>query len=296
MPVIVVTSQDQGAGKTGVAASLARHIAYAGRPVRLLRTVGDGNSGLDGAYFASLEFVPGTKAEPIAPADVANPRVGTYVVEAALADAEQLPAARLVLVSRGLPPESLPVGIDVTRVVVTAVDGSGEDLPDNIDSVPVVGVPDDQRLAGFSVAEAREALDAQVLVPGEGEDTTCDQLVLAPISSDAGQPYLKRFNNSAVVCRFDRADMHLAAIRSNPSCLILTGGRRPSDYLFDAARSQGIPVLLSGSDTEKTVAALENVFEQTRFQGETKLNRLSELLEPTGLFEALDFDAGAGQA
>ena len=78
-----------------------------------------------------------------------------------------------------------------------------------------------------------------------------------------------------------------AALRADPNVLILTGGRRPSEYLFDAASAKGIPVLLSRTDTENTVIALEGVFDHTRFQGDRKLDRMAELLEGSGLFEAL---------
>lgn len=87
-----------------------------------------------------------------------------------------------------------------------------------------------------------------------------------------------------VVVRFDRTDMHLAAMQAEPEVLILTGGRRPSDYLFDAAGAKGIPVLLSRTDTENTVIALEGIFDRTRFHGERKLDRMSELLEASALF------------
>jgi len=46
-------------------------------------------------------------------------------------------------------------------------------------------------------------------------------------------------------------------------------------------------VLLSRTDTENTVIALEGIFDKTRFHGERKLDRMSALLEGTGLFEAL---------
>ncbi len=96
-----------------------------------------------------------------------------------------------------------------------------------------------------------------------------------------------------MVVRFDKTDMHLAAMQADPSCLILTGGRRPSDYLFDAAAAKGIPVLLSRTDTENTVIALERIFEHTRFQGERKLDRMAELLEATPLFGALGIETAA---
>ena len=133
----------------------------------------------------------------------------------------------------------------------------------------------------------RVALNADVIVQGDDMNATCDHLVVAPISSDAGQPYFRRFPSKAVVVRFDKTDMHLAAMQAAPECLILTGGRQPSGYLFDAAGARGIPVLLSRTDTENTVIALEGIFDRTRFQGERKLDRMAALLEPTGLWDAL---------
>jgi len=138
------------------------------------------------------------------------------------------------------------------------------------------------------VSEARAALNAEVLVKGDDGDPTCDHLVIAPISSDAGQPYFRRFPAKAVVVRYDRTDMHLAAMQTEVECLILTGGRRPMDYLFDAATAKGVPVLLSRTDTENTVIALEGIFDSTRFHGERKLDRMAGLLEASGLYEALD--------
>jgi BioD-like phosphotransacetylase family protein len=91
----------------------------------------------------------------------------------------------------------------------------------------------------------------------------------------------------AVVSRFDKTDMHLAAMATEPKFLVLTGGRRPSDYTIDAASARGIHVVLSRTDTENTVIALEPVFDDTRFHGERKLERMAELLEPTPLFASL---------
>jgi BioD-like phosphotransacetylase family protein len=136
------------------------------------------------------------------------------------------------------------------------------------------------------VDEVRAALSAEVLVEGMPTETS-DHLVIGPIGSDAGQPYLRRFDSKAVVMRFDKTDQHLAALRAQPNVLILTGGRRPSEYTYDAASAAGVTVLLSRTDTENTVIALEGVFDKTRFHGERKLERMSELLAGTGLFEAL---------
>ena len=288
MPLIVVTSSSAGphgagAGKTGVATAIARHYAYLGRPVQLLRAQGEGHAEEDAAYFHSLTFAPGS---PGAPVVLADPVGDTLVVaEADAATAATLTGVKVVWVARETAPAKFPDGIVPAAIVVTDVKRTTQSTSD---SVPTIRLNEDRCLAGFSVSEARSALNAEVLVKGDDGDPTCDHLVIAPISSDAGQPYFRRFPAKAVVVRFDRTDMHLAAMQTEVECLILTGGRRPMDYLFDAATAKGVPVLLSRTDTENTIIALEGIFDRTRFHGERKLERMAGLLEGSGLYEALD--------
>lgn len=288
MPVIVVTSSEEGAGKTTVATAIARHFAYEGTPVRLFRLAGAGRAVDDARFFGGLTFVPGSPSVTVPANDITAGDGELVVVEAALEDASAVPGATVVFVARDAAPASLPQGITPSAVVVTDVDGL-RGLRERVDGAgpAVVEIGEDRTLAGFSVDEVRAALNAEVLVEGEDTGTTCDYLVIAPIGSDAGQPYFRRFDTKAVVVRFDKTDMHLAAMQADPACLILTGGRRPSDYLFDAATAKGVPVLLSRTDTENTVIALEGIFDRTRFGGERKVERIAALLDGSQLFARL---------
>jgi hypothetical protein len=287
VPIIAVTSSAPGEGKSGVASAIARHFAYLGRPVRLARLAAEaGNAADDAAFFASLDFAPGSPSAPVSPGDVKVPDGdGVLVVECSPEQAAGIAGARTVLVCRGAVAEGLPGGLRPAAVVVTDVALSAD--PKGPDGVPLVVLREDRTLAGFSVGEAQRALNAEVLVEGDPDRDTCDHLVIAPISSDAGQPHFRRFASKAVVVRFDKTDQHLAAMKGAPECLILTGGRMPSGYLFDAAGAQGVPVLLSRDDTENTVIALEGIFDRTRFQGQRKLDRMCELLGGSGLYDAL---------
>lgn len=277
MAVIVVTSEAQGAGKTGVATAIARHFAYHGTPVRLARVASAAarsNADADAHMFAALDFVPGSGAAPVAWQDITDPGSGgLLVVEADAADLGPADGAKVVLVSRnGL---NAPAGVTPAATVAL-----------RRRATPATAtVPEDRVLNGFSLAEAQSLLHADVLVPPEVEDATCDYLVVAPIASDAGQPYFRRFDGTmGVVARFDKTDMHLAAMQSDPVGIILSGGRQPSGYTIDAATSRACPLLLSRTDTENTIIALERVYDRTRFQGARKLDRMCELLEATELF------------
>jgi BioD-like phosphotransacetylase family protein len=289
VPVIVVTSAAQGEGKTGVAAAIARHYAYQGQAVRLVRiesTAPGSNASADAAFFGALPFAPGSATAP-QPWGALNDTPGVLTVAEADAEGLQLPvgAAVVAVMCQG---GAAPAGLAPVATVTTCADGVlGVSANQPEGSALAILLGDDRTLAGFSLDEAKAMLNAEVLVAGDPIDTTCDHLVIAPIASDAGQPYFKRFESKAVVVRFDKTDQHLAAMRGNPSFLILTGGRRPSEYLFDAANANGVPVLLSRTDTENTVIALEGIFDNTRFTGERKLDRMCDLLERSPLFDVL---------
>ncbi len=289
MPLVVVTSQAQGAGKTGVAAAIARHYAYQGTPTQIARVADDSaNAGGDAAFYAGLSFAPGSPAAPVPAADIRDPGPNALLVVEVGLEIALLLGGAAVLVAREFSPTEVPAGLSPIAVVVTDVRSVTATRSATIGTTLVVEVGEDETLAGFSIGEVQAALRAEVLVPGDQWEATCDRLVVSPISSDAGQPHLRRFASKAVVVRFDKTDMHLAALRSDPTCLILTGGRRPSDYLFDAATAQGVPVLLSLTDTENTVIALEGIWDNTRFLGERKLDRMCELLEASDLFHGLE--------
>lgn len=275
MTLLYVTSAQPGQGRTGVAAALARHFAYAGRPTRLVRLEEPAsNAAADAAWYATLEFALGSPSSP----QSSLPAAGAEELLVAEGPAEAAPAdAAVVFVQRRSAPTSFPGG--TVACVVTAVPGLRG--PCRKDGSPtLVELGEDRTLAGFALDEALALLHGELIVPGDvPPDVTSDHLVIAPIGSDAGQPYFRRFPSMMVVARFDRTDMHLAALRAGPNAVILTGGRQPSGYTIDAASASGVPVVLSRTDTENTVIALERVFERTRFRGERKLERMAELLE-----------------
>ncbi len=292
MTLLAITSDSPGVGKTGVATAIARHFAFTGRPVRLIRAIsGEPNtrSREDARWFGSLEFVPGSSNTPIQIEQIPDSAPNELLVVEPDAGILSIPGANYVIfLSRGVP-ESQPTTEPLPQAIIATNVGINEQPASEIDGIPLIAIREDRTLNGFSIQEAQDLLHAERIVKGDRSDrATCDHLVIAPISSDAGQPYLERFDSKAVVVRYDKTDQHLAALASDPECLILTGGRQPSDYLFDAAGARGIPVLLSRTDTENTVIALEGIFDNTQFQGQRKLERMASLLEESALFKTLE--------
>jgi hypothetical protein len=289
MPVIHVASVSPGAGRTGVAAVLARYLAFQGVPAGLAREAGGSKATEDAAMFSALLFVRDTLAAPVATADIARYAESErfYVVENTPGSAGD----QAVFVCRpgeadglrALAPGESPV------IVLGVPDAASEASAREFAGFNVVAViPEDRALFGPSIGEIEAELHSERLVEGDRpDDTTVDYVIIASLSSDPGQPYFRRFDPKAVVVRYDKTDLALAAMAAGCEAIILSGGRRPSDYLLDRAESDGIPVLLSQHNTLRTVDEVEEVWSKSRFQGERKLERLYELLMAQGALEAI---------
>jgi BioD-like phosphotransacetylase family protein len=118
-------------------------------------------------------------------------------------------------------------------------------------------------------------------VEGENVYEAVEFVMLGPVSADPGQPYFLQHGAKAVVNRFDKMDLHLAALATEPDCLILTGGQQPSPYLLD--RLEGVEpsltVLLAPDNTVRTIQVVDELYGDTRFAGQRKINRAIELFE-----------------
>jgi len=281
----------------------ARGAQPGGRSVRLLRVRSPegADAGAEDDAWA-LATVPGCAAPPAA--------VSEQEAQVQAREAEAAGALCLIEAPAGLPGE-LAAGLSARVVLVSAqaddlrlgdLAAAARSLADALLGVIVTrqperrlaavrasleerglaclaALPEDRLLAGPSVREVAEALHASRLVADGDEDEAVEFVMLGPISADPGQPYFLQHGSKAVVNRFDKMDLHLAALATEPDCLILTGGQPPSPYLLDRAQGSDHPatVLLSPEGTVRTMELLDGLYGRTRFSGRRKLGRAIEL-------------------
>jgi hypothetical protein len=273
MARIVVAGSEPGAGATTVAVGLAQRLAYAGHDVRIERLgdASDARAADDAALFGSLEFAS-SSGEPLTadgPAAAAGDDEGTLILEApsgadAAALARQLGAQLVVAYPAGV---AEPSGAALTIETHARDAGAGR-------------LPEDRTLAAPRVAELIAASGAEVLSRSEaGEAEVCDHIVVGAISHDAADDYFRRFPRNAVVTRGGRVDLALAAMLTGTRCLILSGGGTPSPYILDrAAASRETTLLMTAGDTPSTVHSIEGTFGRSPFSGESKVERVGELM------------------
>jgi BioD-like phosphotransacetylase family protein len=301
MPALVFASLDAGEGRTTVSAALGARIAAAGRSVRLARVRAGAGADVAAEDDArTLGRVPGCTAAASAVTeqdalDLARSAAEALVLlEAPPGDASSLAAlldGKVVLVtSRAdelaageIAAAAGALGERVAGVValrqpercLDAVRESFEGLGLRVWGV----VPEDALLAGPTVRELSEALHASYLAGDGDEHEAVEHVMLGPISADPGQPYFLQHGSKAVINRADKMDLHLAALATEPDCLVLTSGRVPSPYLLDRVVNSGAgtAVLHAPETTVQAMEALDELFTKTRFSGTRKVERAAEL-------------------
>lgn len=147
--------------------------------------------------------------------------------------------------------------------------------------LPLLGwVPEDRSLLGSTVSKVADHLGARFLLNGEGSQGLVDHFLIGGLMMDWGPTYFGRLPHKAVIVRGNRPDIAMAALQAEAglSCLILTGGQEPIQYVQHEAREEGVPVLLVDEDTQATAARLESLMAAARFNHPLKLERYLELL------------------
>ena len=305
MNALIVTSAQAGDGKSTVAAGLALHLLASGRRVHILMVQGSdaASAERDAALRAALPGPPtaGSPGRALSLSEAGDAVKeaagdGVAVVEAEPAEAREAASAwgaGAVVVQRAGATETalrqaqgaaatLGIAVEKTAVAVTAVAAAdlsklraalvAQDLP------PLLVLPEDRTLAAPRLGELVRALEASFLCDGASEDEVIERIMIGSVASDPGAPYFSMHERKAVLTRFARTDVQLAALGTPLVCLLLTGGQRPSPYLFDRAQSLGVPVLLTARSTVGAMEALGEAYAGARFGGARKLERLRDLL------------------
>ncbi|WP_232701697.1 phosphotransacetylase family protein [Halobacterium wangiae] len=155
--------------------------------------------------------------------------------------------------------------------------------------VPVVGVlPNDQRLAGVTVADLADELGGDVLTTGGGEDALVERFLVGAMSGESALRHFRRTKDAAVITGGDRADVQTAALDApGVRCLVLTGGHRPSGAVLGKATEQDVPVIAVRSDTLTTIERAEELVRGGRVRDAETVDVMQGLLHDHADVDAL---------
>ncbi len=229
------------------------------------------------------------------------------IVELTDMDIAELLDAEVILVSQYDRPDDVDeilaaaedIGDNLAGVLFNGVsqgdlDELTEDVMPFLDSRDIDSLgalPYDESLAGVTVGELAQQLGAEQLTPEISSDVRIERFSVGAMGSDAALKQFRRLRNAAVITGGDRSDIQTAALQaSGVSCLILTGGYRPSQAVLGEAATQNVPVLLVQTDTRATIDRTESRLRSGRTQRPETVERMSELLSESVDTGAL-FDA-----
>ncbi len=140
---------------------------------------------------------------------------------------------------------------------------------------PVLGViPHDRELAGVTVSDLANELGAQALTTA-GSDAIVERFLVGAMSGETALRHFRRSRNTAVVTGGDRADIHAAAIEaSGVTCLVVTGGLRPSAQILREAAEADLTVLALDADTLSAVERAEQIVRSGRTRDAETVRRI----------------------
>jgi BioD-like phosphotransacetylase family protein len=279
--ILIVASAEPRVGKSVIAAAIAWRMARDGRPVTLARLAGDDAAAADAATFANLDDLtsPGAPVEAAALAGLGD--MADVVVEAPAGPIAAIAAqigANVLLVATPTSP-SLDAGATSVGTIVSRVPAADVNTVASRQGVIAV-LPEDRVLAAPSVDDIASTINARWLAEAEPRGSI-DRVMIGTIASDAGSPYFGARERKAVVTRYDKTDVQLAALLTDMELLVLTGGGEPSPYLIDRVRGtrEDISVVVADDDTVGVVRAIEGLYGASRFDGAGKMLRAAELLD-----------------
>ena len=140
-------------------------------------------------------------------------------------------------------------------------------------------IPEDRTMLSVTVGQIAEHLGGRWVM---GRERSCDlveNLLIGGNIMDSGDTYFGRKESKAVIVRGDRPDIQMAALSRPATCLVLTGGHEPIQYVYHEAGQREVPLLVVDQDTLSAAQALDTLLERATCHHTRKVERFRELLD-----------------
>jgi BioD-like phosphotransacetylase family protein len=153
--------------------------------------------------------------------------------------------------------------------------------------VRVLGaIPPMEHLTRFTVKEVQEALAAEVIVGEDRLDRTVQRVMVGAMMPETALRVMRRFADKAIITGGDRSDIQMAALSTDTSCLVLTGGFYPDGQVVSRAYEKGVPILLTRHDTLEATEKVEHLIARIDPDDKKKLSMIKKAVR-----ENVDLDA-----
>jgi hypothetical protein len=146
--------------------------------------------------------------------------------------------------------------------------------------IKVIGsIPSIEELKKFRVREIADTLGAEVIVGEENMDRLVEDMMVGAMTPESAIKYMRRVDRKALITGGDRSDIQMAALSTDTSCLILTGGLYPVKTVVSKAYEKGVPILLVRYDTLTAAEMVEHLIARIDPEDKAKINLISETVK-----------------
>ena len=136
-------------------------------------------------------------------------------------------------------------------------------------------IPSMDELKRFRVREIVETLGAEVIIGDENLDRPVEEMMVGAMTPESAIKYMRRVGRKALITGGDRPDIQMAALSTDTSCLILTGGLYPVKTVVSKAYEKGVPILLVRYDTLTAAEMVEHLIARIDSEDDVKINLIS---------------------
>jgi len=182
-------------------------------------------------------------------------------------------------------------GVVINKIPYTELNETKSFTVPSLEKVglPVLGtIPSYKMLRTFTAQDVKERLNAEVVCE-EGMDKGIDNVLIGAMTFDSALTYFRRYADKVVITGGDRAEIMLAAMETSTSCIVATGGVRPSPPVIRKAVELEIPVLLVKGHTYAAAKKVEEIQPEIRAGDHEKIElikkRIARHIDLEALFE-----------
>jgi BioD-like phosphotransacetylase family protein len=298
MSVVLVSSPTPGSGKTAAIVALGQRLRRLGIRVRYRRLPGSGASA-DADFVASTLRLDRASAGAPSTVDRTGAENGTddQVTFLEAGDETDLGASSSIVASvdihlivarfqsdrlvEAIVQRARQLNVRGSLVLINAVPDKGMRLVQNriVPALQDAGlavlaiIPQDRILLGLSVGELASSLGADVLCADDQLALPVEAVMISAMSDEGAEAYFRRVARKAVVAGGDRPDIHMPALATDTSCIVLTEGHDPDPTVFKTAEEQGVPLLKVRPSTIETLEHVSDALAGARFRQAHKVSR-----------------------
>ncbi|HVO78079.1 MAG TPA: AAA family ATPase [Methanomassiliicoccales archaeon] len=144
--------------------------------------------------------------------------------------------------------------------------------------IPVLGiVPEVRELRRFTARDIADVVNAEIVVE-DGLTNVVNEVLIGAMTPEYALTMMRRVPRKALITGGDRADLQLAALSTDTSCLVLTGGLPPVKQVIAKAYEEGVPILVTRYNTLETAEIIDHLIARIDPDDATKVGRIKELI------------------